>query len=173
MSSAARSRVMSRIRGKDTLPELAIAAGLLRKRIRLERHAKDCLGGRTSCVAAVKWRCLSTEASGMGGDSRSGNTSCRRNGRTRSPPIVPGPSEFCPAAQARLAGSKSLEHQIEREADACVLRIVAFPAGRSKAGARRNQTCPVRASTTAFITGGQTAFPTSLIFSRRVDGGHW
>ena len=41
---------MSRIRGKDTGPELAIETALLRKRIKMERHAKD-LPGRPDFVS--------------------------------------------------------------------------------------------------------------------------
>jgi DNA mismatch endonuclease (patch repair protein) len=39
-----RSQVMARIRGKDTGPEIAMATALLKKQIRMERHARDLPG---------------------------------------------------------------------------------------------------------------------------------
>ena len=49
MSSETRSRVMSRIWGRDTKPELAIAAALCAEGLEFENHARD-LAGRPDFV---------------------------------------------------------------------------------------------------------------------------
>ena len=124
VSPEVRSRVMSRIQGKDTGLELAMAAALLRKRIRMERDYVSIM------------------------ETSSRARSCRRR---RQPACaddlrIPGSranlSRAAPKWQLKIDGNRKrdrrnfarirrtgwrvlriFEHQIERDADSCVARI--------------------------------------------------
>lgn len=125
MSPATRSQVMSRIRGKDTLPELAIAKGLLQHRLRLERHARD-LPGRPDFICRQARVAIFVDGSFWHGwrfplwrhklsPSWQAKIEATRTRDRRN---------FARLRRAEWLVVRIWEHQIERSAEACVLRIV-------------------------------------------------
>lgn len=126
MSPETRSRVMSRIRGKGTKPELAVAALLSVKGLEFESHARD-LPGRPDFILRERqiaifcdgdfwhgwrfptWRLKLSEK----WESKI-EANRRRDARNRK------------ALRARgWIVVRLWEHQIERDLDACLARIAA------------------------------------------------
>lgn len=131
MSPETRSRVMARIRGRDTGPERLVAAALTELGLAWEAHVRDLPGRpdfvfRAAGVAVFVdgdfwhgWRfpAWRDKLSAAWEDKIAANR--RRDLRTHR--------------SLRAAGWKVVriwEHQLERDADACIAKILAALAGR-------------------------------------------
>jgi DNA mismatch endonuclease (patch repair protein) len=127
MCAAKRSALMSRIRGKDTKPEKAVAAILSQLDVRFETHCKD-LPGRPDFVVRDKSMAIQVDGDFWHGWrfpawrhklqpkwARKIESNRKRDRRNR--------------AKLRQSGWRVLriwEHQIERDPLGCVIRIASF-----------------------------------------------
>ena len=172
VSPHVRSQIMSRIRGKDTGPELAMAAALLRKRIRMERYARDLPG----CPDFANRRCkLAVFVDGnfwhgwrfpLWKHKLSPKWQLKIEGNRRETGATSLSSAAAADASFGFGNTRSKETQIPvwRE----------FERRSQNTGQRRSNDhrSAISDLITAFMTGGRTALPKSLILSRRFDGGH-
>jgi DNA mismatch endonuclease (patch repair protein) len=132
MSPETRSRVMGRIRGRDTGPERVVAAGLTALGFRFESHARDLPGRPDFVMREIKLAIF------VDGDFWHGHR------------FALWRDKLSPAWELKIAGNRKRdtrnfrllraqgwkvvrlwEHQLDRNAKACLRRVTKIVAERS------------------------------------------
>ena len=124
LSKAHRSRLMARVRTKDTAPEVALQTGALRRRCaRLALPSRASPAGPTSRSSDVGSPCSSTARSGTATRTTTG-ASRARSGTRRSRETARATSGSTPSSR-RAAGRvvRIWDFEVERDLAGCVARV--------------------------------------------------
>lgn len=116
---------MSRIRSRDTRPELIVRRLLHAQGLRYRTHVVGVPGRPDSSSAEQELSCSSTAIFGMGGNSRTGRRCSAPTGARRSSATCAAtPDNFDELERQGWTVIRLWEHEIEADAHGCAERVV-------------------------------------------------